>query len=104
MIEAANDIGYFKDEISEEQRDMVVQLFDMVVEPARHSGPYDFGGSNLARRIRDAGMELSFQKNYWHTPPVDALFFHRKLIGLYLLASRFNAKIDVSGVMQEFIE
>jgi predicted unusual protein kinase regulating ubiquinone biosynthesis (AarF/ABC1/UbiB family) len=104
MIEAANDIGYFKDEISDEQRDMVVQLFEMVVEPARHSGPYDFGGSNLARRIRDAGMELSFQQNYWHTPPVDALFFHRKLIGLYLLASRFNAKIDVSGVMQEFIE
>jgi len=104
MIEAAHEIGYFKDEISEEQRDMVVQLFEMVVEPARHSGPYDFGSSDLARRIRDAGMELSFQQNYWHTPPVDALFFHRKLIGLYLLASRFNANIDVSRVMQEFIE
>jgi len=104
MIEAAHAIGYFKDEISEEQRDMVVKLFEMVVEPARHSGLYDFGGSDLARRIRNAGMELSFQKNYWHTPPVDALFFHRKLIGLYLLASRFNAKIDVSRLMQEFIE
>jgi hypothetical protein len=36
-------------------------------------------------------MALSMEQDYWHTPPADALFLHRKLGGLYLLAAKLRS-------------
>ena len=74
-----------------------LQLFALATEPARTRGRFDFSTSDLAVRIRDAGMALSLGQGYWHTPPADAVFLHRKLGGLYLLAARLRAKVDVSA-------
>ena len=63
---------------------------------------FDFGASDLAGRIRDAGMALSFDQGYWHTPPADAVFLHRKLGGLYLLAARLRAKSDVRIIPERY--
>ncbi len=35
---------------------------------------------------------------FWHTPPVDALFLHRKIGGLYLLAARLKARVDIRAI------
>ncbi|MGL1832029.1 ABC1 kinase family protein [Rhodocyclaceae bacterium SMB388] len=98
MDEAAQSIGYFKANIHATQRDAVLALFHTACEPLRHPGPYDFGTSDLALRIRDASLQLSADKDMWHTPPADALFLHRKLGGLYLLAARLRARVDVAGL------
>ena len=47
-------------------------------------------------------LALSAQSQQWHTPPVDALFIHRKLAGLYLIAARLGAKIDVRALFSHF--
>ncbi len=104
MISAASTIGYFGEQISDEQIDIVIRLFSLVVEPARKDQAYDFSKSDLASRISELGMELSFRKNYWHTPPADAIFFHRKLIGIYLLATRFGARVNVHRHMHQYTE
>jgi hypothetical protein len=75
----------------------------MACEPLRHSGPYDFGKSDLAARIRDAGMVLGRDRDFWHTPPAAALFLHRKLGGLYLLAARLKARVDVASLAKAFV-
>jgi predicted unusual protein kinase regulating ubiquinone biosynthesis (AarF/ABC1/UbiB family) len=100
MIESAQAIGYFREGIHAEQRAAVMQLFTLATEPARAAGRFDFGGSDLAARIREAGMALSFEQGYWHTPPADAVFLHRKLGGLYLLAARLRAKVDVGAILK----
>jgi predicted unusual protein kinase regulating ubiquinone biosynthesis (AarF/ABC1/UbiB family) len=104
MAESAQAIGYFKQRIHVRQREAVVQLFVLATEPARSRGPYDFGNSDLASRIRDAGMAISFEHGYWHTPPADALFLHRKLGGLYLLAARLGARIDVRAILDRQLD
>jgi hypothetical protein len=48
--------------------------------------------------MRDAGMQLGTDRDFWHTPPVDALFLHRKIGGLYLLAARLGARVDIRGL------
>ena len=98
MTEAARAVGYFNEHIHDEQRDAVVDLFAQACEPLRHPGAYDFAGSDLPLRIRDAGLKLSMDRGFWHTPPADALFLHRKLGGLYLLAARLKARVDI-GLM-----
>jgi hypothetical protein len=103
MSENAQAIGYFKMNIHAQQRAAVMKLFVLVTEPARICGRFDFGASDLAIRIRDAGMAMSFDQGYWHTPPADAVFLHRKLGGLYLLAARLRARIDVRTILERYL-
>jgi predicted unusual protein kinase regulating ubiquinone biosynthesis (AarF/ABC1/UbiB family) len=103
MSEHARAIGYFKKDIHARHRAKVVELFILAAEPARTRGRFDFGTSDLAGRIRDAGMALSVEQGYWHTPPADAVFLHRKLGGLYLLAARLRAKVDVRIILERYL-
>ena len=76
----------------------MLDIFTQACEPLRHSGPYDFGASDLALRIRDVGLKLGMDREFWHTPPADALFLHRKIGGLYLLAARLKARVDIRAL------
>ena len=102
--EAAQAIGYFQEHIHAAQRDAVIDLFATACEPLRHPGAYDFGTSDLPLRLRDAGLKLSMERDFWHTPPADALFLHRKLGGLYLLAARLRARVDVATLAAQWLE
>jgi hypothetical protein len=103
MNDAAQAIGYFQTSINETQRNRVLDIFTLACEPLRHDGEYDFGRSDLAARIRDAGMVLGTDRDFWHTPPADTLFLHRKLGGLYLLAARLKARVNVQKMAANFL-
>jgi hypothetical protein len=103
MSAAATDIGYFQAGIHERQRRAVLDVFALACEPLRHVGDYDFGRTDLAARLRAAGLALSTKEGAWHTPPADALFLHRKLAGLYLLAARLRARVDVRALVQRHL-
>src|SRR5574340_717528 len=92
---AAAELGYFQQGIRDDHRRMVLDIFLLACEPLRQQGAYDFGRSSLAARMRDAGMRLGYDRDFWHTPPIDALFLHRKIGGLYLLAARLGARVDI---------
>lgn len=98
--EAAEAIGYFQKNIQDKQRQAVLDIFLTACEPLRQRGPYDFGNSSIATRIRDAGLALSMNRDFWHTPPADAVFLHRKIGGLYLLAARLRARVDVGRLVE----
>lgn len=104
MEAAAAEIGFFQAAIHPKQREAVIDLFTQACEPLRWQGVYDFGASSLAGRIRDAGLVLSMEQGYWHTPPADALFLHRKLGGLYLLAAKLRAKVDVRCLFLPYLD
>ncbi|MCF6441304.1 AarF/ABC1/UbiB kinase family protein [Pseudoalteromonas luteoviolacea] len=104
MTDAIYEIGYFSDDIDDAYRDIVLELFFMATEPLRAKQPFDFSASDIAARIRDKGMDLSTRERQWHTPPVDALFIHRKLAGLYLIAARLRARVDVSDLFSQFVK
>ena len=81
----------------------MLDIFQAACEPLRHEGPYDFGSSTLATRIRDVGLRLGRDRTFWHTPPVDALFLHRKIGGLYLLAARLKARVDIRAIFLRYV-
>ncbi|KKO46503.1 ubiquinol-cytochrome C reductase [Arsukibacterium ikkense] len=95
MAKALTDIGFFSQSILPEQKEAVLNVVELACEPLRQLTAYDFGQSDLAQRLRLAGTALSMQQNYWHSPPADALFLHRKIAGLYLLAARLNARVNI---------
>jgi hypothetical protein len=54
----------------------------------------------MAARLREAGLALGLDREFWQIPPIDALLLHRKLGGLYLLAARLKARVDVHALAQ----
>ncbi|WP_240776347.1 ABC1 kinase family protein [Nitrincola alkalilacustris] len=102
MLSAAREIGYFSQDVTQEQMQTVMELFDLALEPLR-ADSYDFASTDLATRLRDKGMQLSMKQGYWHSPPVDALFLHRKLAGLYLLFARLRVTLDCRSVLRPWV-
>jgi predicted unusual protein kinase regulating ubiquinone biosynthesis (AarF/ABC1/UbiB family) len=104
VAEAAREIGYLGEGDTPAQREAVVRLFLTGFEPARHVGAYDFGQSDLAVRLRDQALALSFDHGFWRAPPPDTAFLHRKLGGLFLLCARLRATIDVGALLEPHLE
>jgi hypothetical protein len=104
VAEAAQDIGYLGEGDTPAQREALFRLFLTGFEPARHAGAYDFGQSDLAVRLRDQGLALSFDHGFWRAPPPDTAFLHRKLGGLFLLCARLRARVDVGALLAPHLE
>ncbi|QIR15376.1 ABC1 kinase family protein [Shewanella aestuarii] len=98
MTQAAKQIGFFETDITEAQQKLIVDIFHQACEPLRCDGKYDFAGSQLAKRVTTAAKAMSTQQDKWHTPPMDAIFVHRKLAGIYLLAAKIKANVDVRAL------
>ena len=103
MYEAAAAIGYFGETLNQRQTDTVMDLFAMACEPLCYQGAYDFAASTLPKRMHDTGMTLALDRDFWHTPPIDALFLHRKLAGIYLLAARLRAQVDIGALAKHYV-
>ena len=80
-----------------------MQLVSLACEPLMQDSAFDFGNTDLALRLREAGTALSLQQNYWHAPPADAVFLHRKIAGMYLLAARLKAQVNVRALLQPYL-
>lgn len=103
MQQAAVNIGFFGQDIDNDYLQQVLSTFIIATEPLQCQGEYDFASTDLAYRIKQAGMAINNRQDQWHTPPVDAIFIHRKLAGLYLLAARLNAKVNVSALFEPYV-
>ena len=78
----------------------VTGLFDMIIEPMLHNGAFDFGDNTLMRSIRDQGLALLSDRANWRLPPTELFFIQRKLGGMYHLAARLRARVDVGGLLR----
>jgi predicted unusual protein kinase regulating ubiquinone biosynthesis (AarF/ABC1/UbiB family) len=98
---AAERVGYSVGEENSEYRAMVMDLFMLALEPLQYDGDYDFAASDIARNMSELGQDAARFKDYWQTPPTDAVYFHRKLGGMFMLASRLKARVNMHGLMQD---
>ncbi|TOD72378.1 ABC1 kinase family protein [Vibrio parahaemolyticus] len=103
LNDALEQIGFFAQSIKPEQRMAILDLVKMACEPMLIDEAYDFKASGLAQKLREAGTILSMEQDYWHTPPADAIFLHRKIGGMYLLAARIGAKVNIRRLVQPYL-
>ena len=99
MLAAMTAMGYLPVDSAEGHRRAVLDLADLAFGPLRVGGVYDFAGRDLAVELRDRGMSLGMDRDLWHVPPPEVLFLHRKFGGLYLLAARLRARVDLDAAM-----
>ncbi len=102
MRETALEIGLVSEGFFAANADRIHQAFDVVSEPLRRAGAYDFGTSDIPDRMRDLGMDFDMRDLLSQAPPPDAAFIHRKFGGIFLLARTLKARVDVDGTVARF--
>lgn len=95
-------IGYFGAYTLPEHQALILQMFRTAMEPLRQALPFDFGTSNLLLRLRDMGIALGGDQALTHVPPPATLFLHRKIGGIYLLASRLKARVPLLPLVETY--
>jgi len=98
MAAADMAIGYFDESTQERHREAILDMGEQAFEPFCQPGGYDFGATDLPARIRVAGMALGMDREFWQLPPADAMLLQRKFGGLYLLAIRLKARVDLHAL------
>jgi predicted unusual protein kinase regulating ubiquinone biosynthesis (AarF/ABC1/UbiB family) len=95
MSAACVAIGYFDATTQEKHRQAVLDIGEQALEPFCQAEGYDFGASDLPERVRASGMALGLDKEFRQLPPTDAMLLQRKFGGLYLLAIRLKARVNL---------
>lgn len=102
MQASAREIGFFAEKLDDNYLNSVLTIFRLACEPLLVAGEYDFAKSDLALRIKQHGLSINEHQEQWHTPPIDALFIHRKIVGLYLLATTLGVQVNVRSLFEKF--
>jgi predicted unusual protein kinase regulating ubiquinone biosynthesis (AarF/ABC1/UbiB family) len=95
-------IGYFGPETAPDHQDLIQQMFNVAMDPLRQDSAFDFGQSDLLDRLRDMGLALGTERDLMHVPPAETLFLHRKIGGMYLLATRLRARVNLRQLADRY--
>ena len=96
-------MGYVVEGASEEYRELVLELFLIALESLGEDSVYDFGASVVPARMVELAESVQEYKEFWQAPPTDAVFFHRKLGGMFMLANRMQARVNIHQLIQQWL-
>jgi predicted unusual protein kinase regulating ubiquinone biosynthesis (AarF/ABC1/UbiB family) len=99
---AMMQIGYFNTTTAPHHRALIHTMFDAAVAPLRAQDVFDFGRTDLLERLRDMGFAIGQDRELSHVPPAATLFLHRKIGGMYLMATRLRARIALRPMVEAY--
>jgi predicted unusual protein kinase regulating ubiquinone biosynthesis (AarF/ABC1/UbiB family) len=100
---AAARLGYSMGEAGSEYRELVVRVLLIALEPLRADVAYDFVRSDMAHNLSELAEGVSGFRENWELPPTDMVYFHRKVAGMFLLATRLKARVNVHQLVQRWL-
>jgi predicted unusual protein kinase regulating ubiquinone biosynthesis (AarF/ABC1/UbiB family) len=100
---AAERLGYSMGDAGSDYRALVLRLLIIALEPLRTDAPYDFARSDMARNMSKLAEDVSSYRDFWQAPPTDAVYFHRKVGGMFMLATRLKARVNVHRLVQRWL-
>jgi predicted unusual protein kinase regulating ubiquinone biosynthesis (AarF/ABC1/UbiB family) len=103
MAVAAEKVGYSMGDEDSIYRELVLELLLLALEPLREDGLYDFAASTMPARLSALGQQATEYADFWHAPPTDVVYFHRKLGGMFMLAARMQARVNVHALMTRWL-
>jgi len=68
----------------------------------REDRVHDFGQTDLLGDLRRAGLDMAEDRSYVPLPPIDTLFLQRKVGGIYLLATRLKARVNLHELVSPY--
>ncbi|WAJ27985.1 ABC1 kinase family protein [Antarcticirhabdus aurantiaca] len=101
--EAIVALGLSGPSVPPERHARILDLFAIASAFLRREGPADFANDAALVELRDEALRLSEDRNVYLVPPADPLFLQRKYAGLYLLALRLRARVDLASLLDRHL-
>jgi predicted unusual protein kinase regulating ubiquinone biosynthesis (AarF/ABC1/UbiB family) len=98
--DAALQIGFLAPDTPPQLETAMLELLEMSLQPMRQDVAFDFGASDLAMRMRDSGMAMAEDRAHFRIPPMDTLFLQRKFGGIYMLATKMRAQVNLRAQIE----
>lgn len=102
--EAAILAGFISAETAAHHQDAVLDLMAIAAAPFRSAAPTDFGTDRTASQLRDQGYDLAMDRAFADIVPMGTLYLQRKVAGMYLLARRLRARVDLAALIAPYLE
>jgi len=99
---ALTRLGLLSDAMPQPVQDEIMDMVKTANDPMLASNGFDFGDTSLVSELRDRGMSLGRNREIQHIPPTDVLFLQRKAAGLFLLATRLRAQVNLRKLFQRY--
>ncbi|MEO0665977.1 MAG: AarF/ABC1/UbiB kinase family protein, partial [Pseudomonadota bacterium] len=58
----------------------------------------------LRRELAENGMTLAEDQAFLHVPPMDTLYVQRKLAGMFLLAAKMRARVNLVRLFEPWLK
>jgi predicted unusual protein kinase regulating ubiquinone biosynthesis (AarF/ABC1/UbiB family) len=95
-------IGYFGADTAPHHQALIQSMFNVAMGPVRQNAPFDFGNSTLLETLRDMGLAIGNDRELAHVPPAATLFLHRKIGGMYLMATKLRARVPLRPMVETY--
>ncbi len=103
LIASAERLGYVLVDTNSAYQKLVLQFLMVALEPVCTDVAYDFARSDMARNMSKMAEDIGAYREFWQAPPAEAVYFHRKIGGMFMLASRLKARVNVHQLMQRWL-
>jgi len=103
LEETIEGIGFIDENTKDSQRKQVVHMVKLVFDTLQNNRYLDFADTKLATHFQDAAMALA--KDGFLPPPlpIDVLLVQRKFGGMFLLAAKLAARVDVVSLLVDHL-
>ncbi|MCE8005854.1 AarF/ABC1/UbiB kinase family protein [Aestuariivita sp.] len=102
LEQSAVEIGIIGAQTEDRHRNQLIAMIQESFGALTDSPRYDFADPSLSRRMQAQGMALA-EDGYVPPPlPIDVLLVQRKLGGVFLLAARLGAQVDVADILERY--
>ncbi|MEM1388786.1 MAG: AarF/ABC1/UbiB kinase family protein [Pseudomonadota bacterium] len=99
---AAEGIGFVAPDTAPEHRAQILKMIGMCFEDLGENACFDFGNTDLSRRMNAEGERLAASGFVPPPVPMDVLYLQRKFGGTFLLAGRLRARVPVRALAEQW--
>ena len=100
---AAKEVRLFDAQTPERHQSIILDMLETGMEALRHRTVFDFGQNDLFVRLRDRGLELATERDFWSVSATDTLLVQRKVAGTYLMAAGLKARVDLAEIVGRYL-
>ena len=99
----AQEIGFIDHATARNHCTQVITMIRLVMKALQDAPLVDFGKVELSQRLQAEGIALA-EDGFVPPPlPIEVLLLQRKFGGVFLLASRLGARVDVVGLLRPYL-
>ena len=104
LEETIKGIGFIDENTKDSQRKQIVHMVKLVFNTLQNNRYLDFADTKLATHLQDSAMALA--KDGFLPPPlpIDVLLLQRKFGGMFLLAAKLAARVDVVSLLADHLK